>query len=159
MLFDKIIDDYNNKKKEFVKNTKNDVYSLVFDGDVVEIYSNGKKVMRAIYDTIGIYSTKTKYWIWSWNVDYLYFEKKVTDLKKSIETVLLKIKENSFKATEKEKEMMNYYFSNDSFYLTNLDLLIKIVLYFADGKWILTNKSDTSDNTEYILIKKIITVY
>lgn len=170
-FINKVNNYYNTTKANIIKKMdigKNYDFNFTEENNmnIVELYLDKKLKLRAEYNIIGLYNIPLSVWYWSWNIAFINKNviKDVVSKLKSFANVL----ESDYKQFDmKEAEELYYLFSNDNFYISgsNIDKLIKIVLYLMNGVWILpinhkngngNGNSKTMDRVEYLLITKII---
>jgi hypothetical protein len=163
-FIEKVNNYYNTTKTNIIKKMdigKNYDFNFVEENNmnIVELYLDKKLKVRAEYNIIGLYNVPLSVWYWSWNIAFINKNviKDVNKLKNFANT----LNTNYDKFDMKEAEELYYLFSNDNFYISgsNIDKLIKIVLYLMNGVWILPinhNNGKTMDRIEYIIISKII---
>lgn len=154
---------YNDKKLSFSKkiNLADDyIYNFYNNNDsyFVDIINKSNKSikLKAEYQIIGIYHISLSFWYWGWSLAYV---------NKSLISILNKIRQYDINnihnidknVTSKEIEEINYYISNNNFYLhyENLIKILKLVLYLTNGLWYFPIKKG-DDKVEFILITKII---
>lgn len=152
---------YNSKKEIFMKyfNLKEINISFINENDkhIIIIYTNKLKIM-AEYEILGNYDVQTGIWIWSWANSLV---------EKNLVKIAEKIKSKSkyithFNGEYDEIELVNYYITNPSFYISsnNMDMFVKMVLYYSDENWILQKKNKNFPSIfEFIIIKNILNIY
>jgi len=124
---------------------------LIFDSKHadVDIYQNKKRILRCEYQILGTYNITSSLWIWS---NILFVE---THLMKDILTLRKTMNlKNNYTSDVMLNELFIYYFTHDTFILTDPSILIKILLYLTKSIWIFSEyKKDGI--IEYISIKHV----
>lgn len=165
--FQKQVMDYYNKLEmgNVVDLKQNYNFNFVEENNknIVEIYIGKKLKLKAEYNIAGLYNIPLSVWYWSWDIAFI---------NKNLFKELNKVKEFTEKLNidfdqydPKEAEEMHYLLTNGNYYISssNIDKLIKLILYITKGLWIFqlnhSNKkmgAEQLDRIEYILITKIL---
>ena len=125
--------------------------------NILEVLHDNKPILKAEYETIGIYDPKCGIWVWAWNNSLI--ERSLTVGSKRVKKFAGYIKNNLKKFDIKEAEELFYYSFRGNFYITveYIMKLIQLEMYLNNGIWFMAKKDDT--RIEYFLIKKIIQVF
>lgn len=156
------IDSYFEKKKhEMAKifDINGDLTFTFDDKNNVNIFNaNGKLLLRATYDIIGIYNTQNNVWYWGWILDFV--DKDRTKKTKAIRKFSHHIEDIKF-SKYADQSIIHYYTSNSHF-ITDIKyviIFVKIMMYVVKTKWYFRiQHDDTKPIYEYITINKIIEI-
>lgn len=157
------INNYYDKQKQQYAMLSDATYTVNIykhdDKDIVDVYKQNKKIVRGYYDLIGYYNTNTNIFVWAYANPFVEKDmtKKVASLKDKKE-MLMKVES----ITDELRELYLYFISNSSMYISkeNLQQLLKFVLYYMNGHWIVERKNaDSTVNSgqqlEFLLINEI----
>lgn len=180
LYFDKVEKTFNKKKESILDKYNPDKkykYRFYIDNSgehTVELVdSNGKTIIKALYDIAGLYNVVNSTWYWGWGVDIV--DKKLVKNSYKVKEFSKFIKNNYSSFNPVEADNLYFRTSSSSFY-TSLPLvteLVKLALHLTDSIWFIAvcdgkdnttfiyNKNETSKLgsikiIKYILIKKIV---
>lgn len=165
MLTDKINDYFTQKKQEFskfvgdIKDYQVKPYRTPDDNNILDIMKDNVQILRTDYEVIGYYNTVGSIWTWGWANPYVEKDltKKVSEIRKLKDIIL-----NCKNLNNDDKELYLYFITNNVFYILadNIDNFFKFVLYYTDGKWIVSRKHNTlaPNMLEFMLIKNVLQI-
>jgi hypothetical protein len=138
-----------------LNNKKN--YEFEFDKkNVMDVYLDGKLIMKCEYCILGMYNIELSVWYWSWNIAFInkfLIEKPIEHIK----GFLNEINDNYDKFKKDDAEMLHYLLSNGNFYIANnkIDKIIKLGLYLTESIWYFPIKQE-GERVQYVLVTKVL---
>jgi len=152
--YDTFISDRKIKKHRIYYNENKKAHII----DVIGTDDN--KVFSAEFEYIGIHDKTLRVWKWAWCIGYINTElkKKAEEIKKYTET----IKKNYTHEQAHDLDIIYYMLNTGYFFVEGNDILklVKLSLWITKGYWFipLVKQEENQVITEYILIKKIISI-
>jgi hypothetical protein len=176
---------FSNKVEKYFDNKKKDIidsldpsynYDYKFSTDknnnsIVEVLKNGKLVIKAEYELLGLYNLFNSVWYWGYGLDLV--NRDLVKISKSIKDFSKTIKKNYNDFDKKEAEILYFRTNNNNFYTAkkNIENIVKLGLYITKSIWFLPvcynndnipvscekiSNDGSIKNLEYLIIKKII---
>jgi hypothetical protein len=153
VTFHDILTVYNKELVEKYNNVFSKEYSIETDSNknenIINIYSNEKKIMSAKYETLGVYDEKINIFIWGKNMNYFNNNpsqklKEIFNYSEKIKSLILK---NKYSDTD-FLETLLYYISHNMIYINNYNISNILMLCSFVSKNIVLHQRDNS-NPEY----------
>lgn len=126
MDISQIIDQYCKKGEDIINNIikKNEEYNIKLykanNTNIIEFNSNNKLLLKATYDSIGLYSTINSCWYWAYAIPFS--DKSIIEKSKQVIKFGEDIIKNFDKFNPKQVDIYHYYCSNQMFY-ANQDIV------------------------------------